>query len=65
MLITIKRLCYMWVALMENIGRLLVVVAGVLGMWLGVTLFLSIVGAPLGIPLFVLSFLLFARGLWR
>ena len=48
----------------ELVGRLLCVVLGIGMMAAGVTTTLSVVGAPLGIPLAALGFLLLIRALF-
>jgi len=49
---------------LEFVGRLLCALLGIGMMAAGVTITLSVVGAPLGIPLAVLGFLLLIRALF-
>ena len=49
---------------LEFVGRLLCALVGIGMMAAGVTITLSVVGAPLGIPLAALGFLLLVRALF-
>ncbi len=45
-------------------GRLLAVVLGLVFMLVGVILSITIIGAIVGVPLFIIGLLLVVRGLW-
>ena len=51
-------------AILELVGRLLCAVLGIALMVAGIAVALSVVGAPLGIPLASLGFLLLVRALF-
>ena len=51
-------------AILELVGRLLCAVLGIALMVAGIAIALSVVGAPLGIPLASLGFLLLVRALF-
>lgn len=51
-----------WVA--NAIGILLTLLIGAVCMFLGFWLTMTVIGAVVGIPLFIMGLLLFVRGLW-